>query len=96
MAQQVPRHTRPRRRHAAFRSRVVAGALSVVLFLGLGTGMAVKAATAKSATTVTVNHTTTSSPSPDASSSGSSGSSPWSGTPDTWSSGQAMTSSSGS
>jgi hypothetical protein len=34
-----------RRRHAAARSRVAAGALSVAVFLGLGTNMAVTAAT---------------------------------------------------
>jgi hypothetical protein len=41
----------PRRRHPAARSRVVAGALSAVLFLGLGAGMAANqaATTASSA-----------------------------------------------
>jgi hypothetical protein len=34
-----------RRRHAAARSRVAAGALSVAVFLGLGTNMAATAAT---------------------------------------------------
>ena len=33
-----------RRKHAAARSRLVAGALSVALFVGLGTGRAVRAA----------------------------------------------------
>ena len=39
-----------RRRHAAARSRVAAGALSVAVFLGLGTNMAASAAGGSTAT----------------------------------------------
>ena len=50
-----------RRRHAAARSRVVAGALSVATFLGLGANMAVKAAGATTAATSTSTQSSTSS-----------------------------------
>ena len=71
-----------RRKHAAARSRLVAGALSVALFVGLGTGMAARAAardrgssgSGDSSSTVTTN-------SPGTSDDSGWASGPWSATP---------------
>jgi hypothetical protein len=78
----------PRRRHPAARSRVVAGALSAVLFLGLGAGMAAnQAATA----TVAAAGSGTASSQEDGGSSSS-----WAATPGSSSDQSPMTSSQGS
>jgi hypothetical protein len=87
-ARQGGRHP-ARRRHPAARSRVVAGALSAVLFLGLGAGMA--ANQADTTTTATADSTTTGS-----SEDGRSSSSGWAATPGSSSDQSAMTGSQGS
>ena len=74
-----------RRRHPAARSRVVAGVLSAVLFLGLGAGMATNQA-------VTPASSSTASSQDDTGSSSSS----WAATPGSSSDQSAMTSSQGS
>jgi len=78
-----------RRRHPAARSRVVAGLLSAVLFLGLGAGMAARQTGAA---------TTTSAASSSASSQEDTGSasSGWAATPGSSSDASPMTSSQGS
>jgi hypothetical protein len=74
-----------RRRHPAARSRVVAGVLSAVLFLGLGAGMATnQAVTPASSSTVSSQDDTGSS------------SSSWAATPGSASDQSPMTSSQGS
>ena len=78
-----------RRRHPAARSRLVAGALSAVLFLGLGGGMAANQA----ATTASAAAGSSTASSQD--DSGSSSSS-WAATPGSSSDQSAMTSSQGS
>jgi hypothetical protein len=79
----------PRRRHPAARSRVVAGALSAVLFLGLGAGMA--ASQAATATVAAAGSGTASSQED-----GGSSSSSWAATPGSTSDQSPMTSSQGS
>jgi hypothetical protein len=74
-----------RRRHPAARSRVVAGVLSAVLFLGLGAGMATNQA-------VTTASSSTASSQEDTGSSSSS----WAATPGSSSGQSPMTSSQGS
>ena len=84
-----PRRPAPRR-HPAARSRVVAGLLSAVLFLGLGAGMAARPT---SATATTAAATSSASAQEDTGS----GSSGWAATPGASSSDQSpMTSSQGS
>jgi hypothetical protein len=78
-----------RRRRPAARSRVVAGALSAVLFLGLGAGMA--ASQAGTATTTTAGSSATGSQDD-----GGSSSSGWAATPGSSSDQSAMTGSQGS
>jgi hypothetical protein len=78
-----------RRRHPAARSRVVAGALSAVLFLGLGAGMAANQAT--TATVSAAGSGTAGSQEDGGSSSGS-----WAATPGSSSDQSPMTSSQGS
>jgi hypothetical protein len=81
----------PRRRHPAARSRVVAGLLSAVLFLGLGAGMAARQ------TSATTTSATVSSGSASAQEDSGSSSSGWAATPGSSSSDQSpMTSSQGS
>ena len=87
----VPRTPRraSRRRHPAARSRVVAGALSAVLFLGLGAGMAARQT---GAATTSVASSGPASTQEDAGS----GSSGWAATPGSSSAASPMTSSQGS
>jgi len=92
---------RKRRRHAAERSRVVAGALSFAAFIGLGTNIALRAGaatTAVKATSGSSSATTTGQASTSSSSSSStSSSSSWAATAAQSSSGrQAVTTSHGS
>ena len=79
-----------RRRHPAARSRVVAGLLSAVLFLGLGAGMAARQ------TSATTSSAAVSSGSASAQEDTGSGSSGWAATPGSPSDASAMTSSQGS
>jgi hypothetical protein len=80
-----------RRRHPAARSRVVAGLLSAVLFLGLGAGMAARP------TSATTSSAAVSSGSASAQEDTGSSSSGWAATPGSSSSDQSpMTSSQGS
>lgn len=78
-----------RRRHPAARSRVVAGMLSAVLFLGLGTGMAAN----QTGTTTTSAASSSSASSQEDTGSGSSS---WAATPGSSSDQSPMTSSQGS
>ena len=81
-----------RRRHPAARSRVVAGLLSAVLFLGLGAGMAARQTSATPTTSSAASSSSASAQ--DDTGSGSSG---WAATPGSSSSDQSpMTSSQGS
>ena len=75
-----------RRRHPAARSRVVAGALSAVLFLGLGAGMAANQAETTTTTTAAAGSSAASSQDDRASSS-----SGWAATPGSSSDQSAMT-----
>lgn len=76
VARPAPPRGRKKRHHAAARSRLIAGAMSVTAFLGLGSGMAIGAAqTASSAASAP----TTSSAS--STSTGSSSSSTWAASP---------------
>jgi hypothetical protein len=77
---------RPRRRHAAARSRILAGALSVSTFLGLGARMAASPASTAAATATTQTPSATTS-----STTSSATSSSWSATPATGVSGQSAT-----
>jgi hypothetical protein len=79
-----------RRRHPAARSRVVAGTLSAVLFLGLGAGMATRQS---SATTATSSAASSSASAQEDTGSASSG---WGATPGSSSDASPMTSSQGS
>jgi hypothetical protein len=86
--------TRPpvRRRHPAARSRVVAGALSAVLFLGLGAGMAANQTAATSGSTAVASAASSST----ASDAADSNSSSWAATPGSSSDQSTMTTSQGS
>jgi hypothetical protein len=81
-----PRPTTARRRHPAARSRVVAGLLSAVLFLGLGAGMAAR----QTSTATTTEAASSSASTQEDSSSG------WAATPGSSSDASPMTSSQGS
>ncbi len=59
-ARRMPNGPRRKRRHAAARSRVLAGALSAVAFLGLGVRMAVHGGSAKGATNTSLTSSSTS------------------------------------
>jgi hypothetical protein len=84
-----PRHP-TRRRHPAARSRVVAGALSAVLFLGLGAGMAARQTSADTTTSAAVSGSAGTHEDTGSASSG------WAATPGSSSDASAMTSSQGS
>jgi hypothetical protein len=83
-----------RRRHAAARSRIAAGALSIAAFLGLASGMAARAAqsgaTTSGSSKSSISSSSSSSSSSDDTSSSDQGTIDWGGTPSgsTGSSGQ--------
>ena len=79
-----------RRRHPAARSRVVAGLLSAVLFLGLGVGMAARQTSATAATTAAVSDSASAQEDTGSASSG------WADSPGSSSDASPMTSSQGS
>ena len=79
-----------RGRHPAARSRVVAGLLSAVLFLGLGAGMAARQASAATTSTATATGSASAQEDTGSVSSG------WAATPGSSSDASAMTSSQGS
>ena len=79
-----------RRRHPAARSRVVAGALSAVLFLGLGAGVAAGQTGADTTTSAAVSGSASAQEDTGSASSG------WAATPGSSSDASAMTTSQGS
>ena len=79
-----------RRRHPAARSRVVAGLLSAVLFLGLGAGMAARQTGATTTTSAAVSGSASGQEDTGSASSG------WAATPGSSSDASPMTSSQGS